>query len=75
MGVILGFCLLNIELFVFSKKVKLHLFPACRSLFASKTIQTGDCILKVPYCVVLIDKALLHSFKACLAVVETKCTS
>ncbi|KAG2730084.1 hypothetical protein I3760_01G276600 [Carya illinoinensis] len=37
-----------------------------RSLFASKTIQTGDCILKVPYCVQVTPAHLLPEIKSLL---------
>ncbi|XP_021910248.1 ribulose-1,5 bisphosphate carboxylase/oxygenase large subunit N-methyltransferase, chloroplastic isoform X2 [Carica papaya] len=43
------------------------LFFECRSLFASKAIQTGDCIMKVPYNVQLTPDDLSPKIKSLLA--------
>lgn len=56
-GMILYYSKLNVEasfsLYYYSNYILTLLpSPLDRSLFASKIIQTGDCILKVPYRVV-----------------------
>ncbi|GMJ09521.1 hypothetical protein like AT3G55080 [Hibiscus trionum] len=53
----------------FQLKLSVLLSPKvfCRSLFASENIQSGDCILKVPYSVQIASDNLLPKIKALLS--------